>query len=505
MKQTFLILSLLYVSLIFSQSANLDREYFKASYVYLPSAPILEPAKRTFSVNSNAIKIDGFKRVNENATIEIDYKFNGTRINNVEIKKDKHVKKDKDGKVISTTYTYTVNANYASSGNSSVYNHETGKNLTMPFSTSDSFVSKRFNRYSDAQNYYNNNKYNLRDKYKEQHRKRMINKLNYYLNDTYGYPIHNSRDNFWILGKKKHPEYANHIKAYKQAKAILAKMKYNESIDNITEEMQPVINYFKETVGKYPGKKKKMRKMRYASFYNLGKIYYYLDNPDKTIEYGQKLIDNDYDKKDGKHLIKIANELKKRFGANKTNSRHFEVSVFEEDIQDDLDSSESDAIIAYLITKSNDTIQAVIPSQNMDKIKYNVTLEVVDSLNNKKKQTFNATDSKSLALTNGDMYKVILFAEAKKEAGSTDLKFVKVLFESDKIELYLFNNKEIVIKIPNKSAVSTLTPDFVFGLNKKLAEYAIDCPDLLKKVNAKHFKNTQESLTEFAKELSNCK
>lgn len=326
MKNIVLILSVFYVSLIFSQSANLDREYFKGSYIDLPSSPILEPTKRTYKVNSNAININGFKRVDENASIDINFEFNGTTISNVEIKSDKHIKKDKNGKVISTTFTYYITSDYSSNGNATIYNTLTNKEHQIPLKGTDHYRSKNFSKYSQAKDYYNNNKYNIRDNYKVSHRKRMISRINYYLNDTYGYPIQNSKDNFWILGKKKHPEYNNHIKAYNEAKNILAKMKYNEPIDEIKKEMQPVITYFIKTVDKYPGKKKKMRKMRYASYYNLAKIYYYLDNTDKTIEYGQKIIDNDYDKKDGNRFIKKGKDLKKRLDANKTTTRHFEIN-----------------------------------------------------------------------------------------------------------------------------------------------------------------------------------
>jgi hypothetical protein len=45
--------------------------------------------------------------------------------------------------------------------------------------------------------------------------------------------------------------------------------------------------------------------------------------PDEAIEMGDKLIINDYDKGDGKSIIKNAEELKALFEKNKIYTRHF--------------------------------------------------------------------------------------------------------------------------------------------------------------------------------------
>ncbi len=506
-KLTLLVLFL--ANMTFAQNANLDREYFTGSYVKLPAKPILDKTKHTFSSNTSSLAIAGYKKVVEDASLVLNFRINGTIVDDYKIKSDKHERKDKAGKVISTTYTYKAIANYTTTGSLDVLNTIKGESNVKEFSRNSRYQSKNFKTYSQASEYYRTNKYNLRNKYHREHRKEMSKQAYDYINDLYGYPIHNQRDNFWILGKKKHPEYANHIKAYNKAKNIFDKMKYNEPINSIETEMQPVITYFIETATKYQGNKKKMRKMRYASYYNLAKIYYYLDNPDKTIEYGQKIMDNGYDKYDGKYFISLGNRLKKRFNANKVSSRHFEVSTtnnqnISDDFEEDNSENTSNEILAYLITKSNDTIQAVIPQANLTKIKYFVDLEVSDASGAKKIERFKAIDVKTMALTNEDLYKVISFAGAKEK--DVTEKFVKVLFESDKIGLYLFNNNELVLKQAKKeNGTSTLSPAFVFGLNKKLSTYAKDCPDLLKATQAKQFKNNQESLLDFVQQLTDCK
>lgn len=103
-------------------------------------------------------------------------------------------------------------------------------------------------------------------------------------------------------------------------------MNHKEPIQNLEKELQEIITYFENVIPKYSGKKKKFKKMRYASYYALGKMYYYLDNPSKTKEYGQKLIDNDYSKRDGKYLVKIGKTLESRFTANQIKTRHFDAT-----------------------------------------------------------------------------------------------------------------------------------------------------------------------------------
>jgi hypothetical protein len=501
MKKVLLpILFLLATLSSFGQGANLDRESFNVSYISLPSHPIEDPAARTYSTNNSSVYIAGFKKANP-ATITIRHRYDGTQSEFVEVKKRISIKKDKDGNVISRKTYYSVVANFYSTGSVDVQNALTARNYNKQYNLKDKYTSSEFSSYSQAVSYYNNNKYRLRSKYARQHKSSMRTSTNYYLNDTYGYPVNNKRDIFWILGKKKHPEYGKHKVNYEKAKAILAKMKHNEPIDAIATELEPIISYFDETAKKYVGKKKKYRKMRYASYYNNAKIYYYLDNPAKTREYANKLIANDYDKRDGKMFNNMANKLEKRLNANKVTSRHFDVSG---DVAPRL--AVGNEVLAYLITRANDTIQTVIPNRNIPKIGYFVELEVTNDAGNKAIKRYMAEDCKTLALTNEDMYQVVNFDEAKKGPNSTAIKFVKALYESDKIGLYLFNEKELVIKFPNQEkGISTMSSAFAFGLNKQLAKYAVSCPEALAAAQSKEFKNTAESLTKFCKMYTACK
>jgi len=507
----FLLLAFVFLTKTsFSQSTDLDKEYFNYSYVGLPSEPIVNFNQRTFSTNDNSIDIAGYSRVNSNASIEVDFTFEGTLVENFEIIKKKHEKKDKDGKVTSTRYSYNVSINYKSIGRVVVFNVLREKTYKDKFNFYASHSKHGFDTYSKAQHYYDNNRLTIRDKYWEKHLKEMQEDVREYLDRTYGYPVRASNDYFWILGSKKHPEYTKHHEAFKKVILAFSDMSYLKPTAGIEKELQPVIDYFEDVIKRYPGSKRKKRKVRYASYYNLAKLYYYLDNVGKMRAYAQQLIANDYDKNKGKRFLKDADRLERRMTVNIVQSRHFDILDDNASNNNSQESEEfnvtSNGVVAYLITKANDTIQASISEKSIKKIAYSADLKVNDGTGGYTIKNYKAQYCKTLALTNEEVYQVVEFDEADTStSNSTPQKFAKVLFESDKISLFLFKDKEFVLKFSNESkGISTLSSAFVFGFNKKLATLADNCAAVLDKTNSKEYKNTAESLIEFCSDFSNC-
>ncbi|WP_299102236.1 hypothetical protein [uncultured Winogradskyella sp.] len=519
MKNTITLIFIIFTyTFAFSQSANLDREYFNVSYVKLPTHPILDDLKRTFSTNKRAIALSGFSRVNENGTLDINYRFNGTNVGEVEIKKTKHEKKDDDGNVISTTYSYKVHVTYTSSASISVSNSENIENdYQNDFSEKDNYQSKKFSTYKAAQNYYNNNRSNLRNTHNSQHQKLILNTINSNLNNIYGYQIINKKsEHFWILGKKKHPEYGKHMEAFESMKAAFSKMRSDESVDNLKNELAPIIDYFNSLVPKYTGTKKKEVKMRYASYYNIAKMYYYLDMPEDTKLYAQKLIDNDYDKSDGKYLIRIANELIERFNANQTNTRHFDVltedlsNIVAEPIVEQPENSSTlslELIKAYIVTKTSDTTLVEMDTKDIKNIAYKInTVRYADNGTPIGTEIRSAKELNEVLFIDGTHYKNINFEETtgnQDPLNTTQEKLCKVLVESDKINLYLFYNEEPVIVLPDsETGTSTLSKSYIFSFTKNLERLAKGNAELIKKVNNKVFKNNAEDLIKFCQELA---
>lgn len=318
-----------------------------------------------------------------------------------------------------------------------------------------------------------------------------------------------------------------HNEAYTKAKNAFAKMKYDEPTDELAKELEPVIEYFKSVIPKYPGTKRKMRKIKYASYYNLANIYYYLDMPDKVQEYGQKIIDNDYDKSDGRRFLRYAESLKESMEKNNMKSRHMKVVTEDlSNVEDEKEETETEQVKespklelskAYLITKKNDTILVEIKKKDIWKIGYDVATVAYDNdgtlIGTKVRK---ANLCKEILFVDGLHFKNIKFKESSTKSGSADVgqlvlggatdKLCQVIYESDKIGLYKFNDKELVL-VPNGSekGKSTQSVSFVFGFRKQLAKMAKSCPTVAAKAKKKEYKNNEKSLIKFCEDLTDCK
>ncbi|KAB1160334.1 hypothetical protein F7018_00210 [Tenacibaculum aiptasiae] len=524
MKRILLSFIFLLPTILAAQSTNLDRERFSVSYVKLPSDPIIDHDKRTFSINLNGISIQGYSRVNAPGTLDIKYNFEGTTVSDISIEKIKHEKKNKDGKVISVSYTYKAKAKYTSRATINVINSFNGKSYEQNFQEKSYYTSNAYNSYYKAERHYAINKYDIKSNHRSKHKTGIKSSIKSYLNSRYGYiPFTTNREFLWILGSDRHPEHKKHHEAYNKVKTIFAKMKYDEPMDEIHKELEPVIQYFNDVIPRYPGKKRKMRKVKYASYYNLANIYYYLDMPEKVKENAQKLIENGYDKSDGKRFLRYADALIKDLETNQMKSRHMKV------ITEDLSNIEKEAEEvaspqpkqnlefnkAYLITKKNDTVLVDIDTKNIDKIAYDVrTVQYDNNGSPIGTRIKKAKVCKELLFVDGLHYKNIKFKESSAKNGALSVskalegasdKLCKVLFESDKINLYKFNNKELVFVTPGSDkGKSTLSMAFVFGFKKNLMKLAKDCPEVAKKAKAKAYKNTEESLLKFCNDLTDC-
>ncbi len=535
-KVLLIILAVLPYAFTHAQSANLDRERFNVSYVSLPSNPILDDKARTYDINvinamrsssrgkitKNKINISGFSKVDTNGTLGLNIDISDVEFGDVSIEKTETQNKDKDGKVTSVTRTYYVLLPYKTYASMKISNAVDGSSVTRTFGGNETYKSNSYNTYSKAKEHYNNNRGNLKNRFRSEFFKNALNGMNNYLNRSHGYrPYTSGNEYFWILASKKHPEKIKHHEAFETLKTAFAEMKHDLPVDDIAKQAIPAIEYFNDVITRYPGKDRKSRKVRYASYYNIAKIYLYLDNPEKAKEYAQKLIDNNHSKSDGKSMIKSADRLRERLDKNKMTSRHFEVvtedltnseAVNEEEITQEAPAEED--TVAFLITKDNDTIAAKIAASEINNITYSAKLKVTDKDGNEGETIYKAKNASAIALTNGDVYEVVYFKESSLKEDAVDLaksiglasgKFAKVLHKSEKIELYLFAGKELVIKKPgDKKGKSTLSTGFLFAFKKKLAGMVEDCPELVARAKDKEFKNTPESLIKFCEAYDAC-
>ncbi len=542
MKRSALLLLVGFVTLSsYAQKVDLDREYIKVKYTNLPSEPIADESFRTYAVTSNnrgvadKIKVYGFEKLAKEGTINVNIDIDRLIIDEVKIDKREKVNKDKDGKVTSTDRYYTPVVIYSTRGRYDIKNSQ-GKPLGYTLGSQKTYKGSEYNSYAKASNYYKNNSSSLKSKFQREFVSNSIYQINKKLNKLYGYEPYVYNELFWILDSKKNSDYDGHKKALADIKTMLGKVSHEVPLDEMQKELDPIVSYFESVVPKYTElKKKKHRKMRYASYYNIGRLYYHFDMPDKALEYANKVIENDYDKKDGKRLIKDVEALKKAFEINKVTTRHFPVvtvdnsgsSAAEEEVMED-EEPEAVAEDKYIETVFTNADGSTVEGKLKIKVMPDTDISALDFTKYYKNsvKVYTLTDDgeaksknyfareKASFVANGATYEAVKFnANSDKESQGNVVSldgakflFAKVLFKGKKLSLYKYKKEFVLKKTGDKKGQSTSSLAYSIGFKKKLAKLAADCPDVAALAKEGSFSNTEESLLAFVQEYADsCK
>lgn len=518
-----------------AQSTDLDKKFFPVKYIQLPKKPVLDDINRTYSIKclnslvltqsfpehyfESEIKLSGFSKLQQDGFLSIESKLIDINILNADVQRKTETKKDKNDKEYTVT-TYIGIIKYRTEGSVSIQSADGSIEETFTYNRDREKSSNKFSSYKEASDFlYSNRSKTLRIDFV----KEVISEINNFMASQYGYTEINNRNYLWILDSKKHPENEAHQNNFAIVNDVMNNMSFSEPVNGFEEQLVPAISYFESLEQKYPEDDRKSKKLRYASYYNLSVIYYYLDNYDKAISYAKKLIENDFDKSDGKRLEENANDLKNLFEVNKTNTRHLQVITEDKsnyhmtDIAAfDLMSDENKEFnpqedpnysISYAIMKNRDTIAGYLNMSTVDNLTITANLYVKDFEGKFVKRALNAQEVDMLFLGNGDKRYTEPFNDATDVlGGDVSHKFVRRLFQSEKMNLYQYHQNELVIKKKgDKRAYSTSSASWVLGFRKKLGDLIEEeCPTLAERVKNKEFDNNSESLIEFIKTYEEC-
>lgn len=524
---------------IFGQSANLKKHVIYPSFVRLPIKPVVEDANRTYSiVSSNSesltsafpqnyfeskININGFTKLERDAYLTINSTLLDVNITSTDIERRTKTEKDKDGNEKSYT-EYRGIVNYTTDGRVTIKSVDENLNYLLTYKDELKKEDDWTRNYKSAATYVKSMNYRtLRMEYV----KSVIDNLNFRVNELYGYvPIKPMRL-FWILNSKKHPENPAQNEAWSTIEAAFKGMKAQEPVNGVKESLQPAISYFESIPGKYPGDDKKSKKLRYGAYYNLGHIYLLLDDIENAKIYGNKIIENDYDKGDGKRLIKRADQLAELFDKNQVNTRHFEIitedktgfnAVEANQVADNNqeDEEEFDAAnhpdysLSYVMMQSGDTLAGYVNMTKLTRLYNKLSVFVKDFEGKTVPRTIAASEVDMVVFGNGEKLYTIPFKEAAEAVtlnkANTGHKFVKRLYSSKYFKLYQFRNNELVImQKGSKAGESTLSTKWALGFRKQLgAMLGETCPDLGERVKEKEFRNNSEDLIAFMKAYKEC-
>ena len=292
-----------------AQKVDLDPWRFAYAYTRLPAKPLPE-AYQTYNVMvqstgstrntmpdeqvASMVDLYGWKRVDAKGHITIRIMLDNLIIEKSDVVERYEEKKDKDGKVTGRTYYYkpTIIYSFQSSGDArdykgaSVYaNTFDGRQNRRTWTGTETTSSK------EAYDYMNNNRAAIRDNLLRDCVRSAMTQMNASLNFDYGFTPVNGMDLVYLLDVKKHPENDKHLVVVKALKGDMAGMRADIPMDKIAETFKPLMVYLEESIKRYDKDEKGDKKMRYAALYAMGKIAYWLDDPDATIKYGERLID----------------------------------------------------------------------------------------------------------------------------------------------------------------------------------------------------------------------
>jgi hypothetical protein len=366
---------------IHAQKVDIDNFRFYISNTRLPDnyVPI---EKRTFDVKvtgdwnktdiKNAIFIPGWDLDKNDPTLEIVVNLEPMTRGGMSISTSVEEKKDKNGKVTSSTKYYTASSSNNVYGSCKIL----GMKNEMPRQMSKKELEKQAKKEKEAKEkkesnpflsnvstnqepdvvvdtktnkevaYYENltqnygystnkstsqytasrewetNNYNEYTNHKNAYQQYIVRQVNGKLQEYYGYQPYQHYAKFKELDSEKHPEYTMYSNAIIALKTIFSKMRYNKPVEEIEQDLLPIIKYFDDIVSKYSKDEKHEKRLRAATFFNLGVIFIYLDRHDRAIEIGNKMIALDLETDDAQDIIDASTNLKKQLAFHNMTSRH---------------------------------------------------------------------------------------------------------------------------------------------------------------------------------------
>lgn len=353
MKKAILLLLVAFCAISFLASAqknvNVDNKRFSFKHREVPLKP-LEPRSFYYAVQLSlpetvrkyvdqdmlldVINIEGQRRTDEpkDNDVIVNVSMEPVVITNATIR-DRYVEtKDKKTGRVSRTYYYWAEITYDFAAYLSVtQNGESVLKLNLATRARPKiYKSDEYGSSRQASEYWNNNKEILKEKFTREEATSVVKTVTRKLSDEYGYPIQTEAALIKTIKEKKHPEN-DPLRAMSDAiEANVSALDGNTPLQEA--DMAEIIEYFKAIPQRYTDDKLKADiRLRYVAYYNLCRIYLYLEQPDNVAEWANLLIENGHDKKDGERLMKDAEKLKEKLTQSGMNSRYFDPESFFED------------------------------------------------------------------------------------------------------------------------------------------------------------------------------
>jgi hypothetical protein len=344
-KYNLLLFLLLPLFSIAQKKVDLDRYKFTVQVRTLPQMR-LDSSYRTYDVSvegtklmqpylqdmnpERTVELDGWRKLPRDGHISIKVKLEDLLPEAVSVRERAETIKDRNGRVTGTRILYHQEVTYTFAATATITDYKGVHIIDEVLANRENnqvYRSPEFAISKLAEGYFMVNALAVtRDLYRN-----CVTRAMHYLSnrvtDNFGFGEVTINDFMWIIDSRKHPEYTAHRRAFQQMNEVLFSMNANQSIAGAREQLKPVIDYFEKIKKYYPSTSKHDRKIRYASFFNLAVLYYYLDDPQSMMREANGLALNDFDANDSKGFEQSALRLKNLFQQTNIYTRHFKIDT----------------------------------------------------------------------------------------------------------------------------------------------------------------------------------
>ncbi len=325
------------------KKVDLDRFRFSVQYRSLPKMQI-DSTYRTYNVEvegtrlmqsfldemspENSVVLEGWRKLPQDGHLDIKVKLGDLIPESVSVKERIETSKNRAGQVSTKTF-YRQEVVYSFDATAYITDYKGAHIMDQELAGRGSkqvYRSPEFTSRILAEGYFALNSLTVTKELYQGCVTRAMRYLSERITDNFGFNPVTVNDFMWIVDSRKHPEYTAHRQAFQQLNEVLFRMNASTSIDGAREELKPVIDYFEKIKRIYSSTSKHDRKMKYASYFNLAVLYYYLDDPQAMMKEAKGLELNDYDAKDARGFVQTATWLKNLFEQNNIYTRHFTIN-----------------------------------------------------------------------------------------------------------------------------------------------------------------------------------
>jgi hypothetical protein len=306
-----------------AQAVTISTEPAKVEYYRMPDRPLpadyttysadldiqfSELSKSGFSESylvDTYLKLDGYKRVNKNADVEIIASIGDFFIWSEMRNTNRTKSKDKQGNTI-TKYTYNIELKYSLPTAVRIIDKSSNTLLDKYMSTNsetNTWTSPSYNTLDDLESYWRIQKTSRLTELHKDRIKQDMQEISYLVNNSFGFSLVNDKIRFATIGKKKHPEYDIFQKNVEILQNAFELMDADKPLDQVITKAQPALDFYTERAERYKTNNKDQKKLKVACLYNLALAYCWLEDFDQAESIAKSIQRFDTKNKDVRRLI----------------------------------------------------------------------------------------------------------------------------------------------------------------------------------------------------------